>query len=258
MDEKLRLVFILIILIFMLFLINYQFLDSLIIKNFNERKTIFVDRVIDGDTIVFNKTSIRLLGINSPEKGEEYSSEATKFLRNLVLNKSVELEFGKDKYDRYKRILAYLFIDNKNINLRLVEKGFANFYFPSEKDKYYSEFKEAWENCKENLCEKSKHKCSECIELEELNYKDQIVILRNSCSFNCELTNWKIKDEGRKNFIFPKFILESHKEVKIIVLNGINTQSTLFWTGKDYVWTSSGDTLFLRDNDNRLVLWENY
>jgi len=32
----------------------------------------------------------------------------------------------------------------------------------------------------------------------------------------------------------------------------------LFWKGKDYVWTSTGDTLFLRDDEGKLVLWEMY
>jgi len=61
----------LIFLIFILFIINYSFLDKKIEEFLIEGKEAIIERVIDGDTIVIeNKTSVRLLGINSPEKGE--------------------------------------------------------------------------------------------------------------------------------------------------------------------------------------------
>ena len=134
------------------------------------RESVLVNHVIDGDTIKSNQTSIRLLGINSPEKGELYHLEAKEFLENEILNKTVLLEYGKERTDQYKRTLAYVYFENKNINLELVEKGFANYYFPSGKDYYYSDFEKAWEKCIEkniNLCEKSEHICAGCIFLEE-------------------------------------------------------------------------------------------
>jgi len=199
------------------------------------------------------------LGINTPERGQEYYQEPKVFLEDLVLNKTVKLEFGKDKYDKYNRLLAYVFLDEENINIKLIENGFANFYFPSGKDIHYNDFKKAWEDCiKENinLCKKSEDKCSDCVELKEFNYKNQYTIFYNKCGFDCELTEWKIKDEGRKNFVFPEFILEKNKEIKIKVGEGINNQETLFWKDERYVWTSSGDTLFLRDDKGGLVLWK--
>ena len=126
---------------------------------------------------------------------------------------------------------------------------------------HYEEFKEAWEKCvkeNKNLCEKSTNICSECIELKKLQHKDQEVIFYNKCSFNCDLTSWEIKDEGRKRFIFPKFILQSGKEIKIKVGIGENNEERLFWKDETYVWTKSGDTLFLRDSKEKLVLWQNY
>ena len=222
---------------------------------------VHVERVIDGDTIVADNNSTRLLGINSPEKGELYYEEAKEFLENLILNKSVRLKFGKDKYDRYNRVLAYVYFENKNVNLEIVKQGLANFYFPSGKDVYYSDFKKAWEECVNdniNLCEASVDECAECVKLNELNYNSQTVVLYNKCNLQCDLTGWNIKDEGRKNFIFPSFILESQKEVIIEVGEGTNTNNKLFWTGETYVWTRSGDSLFLRDEDGKLVLWESY
>ena len=243
------------------FIINYSFLDKALENFLIDSETVRVERIIDGDTIIINQTSVRLLGINSPERGETYYPEAKEFLEELILNKTVKLEFGREKYDKYKRILAYVFISNENINLKLVEEGFANFYFPSGKDFYYNDFESSWKKCVENnknLCEKSKNVCLECIELKNFDVKNQEIIFHNSCNFNCDLSKWEIKDEGRKSFIFPDFVLESKNGVKIIVEEGNNNEENLFWKNEEYVWTKSGDTLFLRDDKGRLVLWENY
>jgi micrococcal nuclease len=232
------------------------------VKNFlSDSKILKIDRIIDGDTVEVNGTSIRLLGMNTPERGELYYSEAKEFLEKLILNKTVMLESGKEEYDRYNRMLAYIFLNRENINLKLVEEGFANFYFPSGKDIHYNKFIEAWNICIENnknLCEHSNNVCSKCIELKELYHKNQEISFYNKCDFDCELTNWNIKDEGRKNFIFPEFVLKSKGQIKIIVNEGLDDKYNLFWGNEEYVWTKSGDTLFLRDSAGKLVLWESY
>lgn len=251
----------LISLIILLIAINYSWLDSLVINSFSNYEFAKIDRVIDGDTIKSNETSIRFLGINTPEKKEKYYQEAKDFLEQKVLNKTVQLEYGKDKTDRYNRSLAYVFLNNKNVNIELIESGLANYYFPSGKDVYYNDFKEAWETClknNKNLCEKSKNICAECIKLKEFNYNSQEVVFYNSCDYDCDLNNWKIKDEGRKNFIFSSFNLKPKNEIKIKVGEGVNNEEILFWTGEEYVWTKTGDTLFLRDSDGKLILWEGY
>ena len=72
MKNKRREIFLLILLIGILITMNYNFFDSLL----NKRETAVVERVIDGDTFVVNGTSVRLLGMNSPERGEKYYLEA--------------------------------------------------------------------------------------------------------------------------------------------------------------------------------------
>ena len=148
------------------------------------------------------------------------------------------------------------------MNIELIEKGLANPYFPSKKDENHKEFLRAWERCSLksiNLCEKSANPCAECIILEEFNFEKEEIILKNNCSFSCDLENWTIKDEGRKIFIFPEFLLKSNFQVRIIVGNKISSSlNTLYWEDEEYVWTDSGDTLFLRDSEKKLVLWENY
>lgn len=249
-----------VVLFLILFILFYSPLDNLLEKEFGQNRIAVVERIIDGDTIQASGITIRLLGINTPEKGEKYYNEAKEFLEKEILNKTIELKFGKEKKDLYNRTLAYVFFQGENINKKIISNGFANAYFPSGKDAYFSQFIEEWEKCVEkniNYCEKSKNICAICIKLKELNYDEQKVVLRNICGFECNLVEWKIKDEGRKKFIFPEFILEPNKEIAIIV--GENQmKDSLLWEREDYVWTKTGDTLFLRDSEGKLVLWQNY
>jgi len=252
---------ILILLVLLLIIINYNFLDEKIGNIFSEKETIVVKRIIDGDTIEAKNQSIRLLGMNTPERGEPFYEEAKEFLESLILNKTVKLEFGKEKYDKYRRLLGYVFLNGENVNIKLVEEGLANIYFPSGKDKYYDKFLDSWEKCIENnqnLCEDSDNYCKECVELKSLNVKSQEIIFYNKCSFDCNFKDWEIKDEGRKKFIFDDFVLNKNEEVRIIVGEGIDGKNKLFWKDESYVFTKTGDTIFLRDDKGKLILWENY
>jgi len=235
--EKKRDINLLIILLIVLFAINYPFLDEFLKNLFTESETAHIERIIDGDTVEAENRneSIRLLGINTPERGEFLYLEAKEFLESMVLNKTVVLKFGKDRYDKYDRTLAYVFLDNKNVNQELVEKGFANYYFPSGRDIYYKDFLNAWKICIENnvnLCEKSDDVCSECIKIKNSN------TITNTCSFSCDINGWKIKAEGRNNTVFSDEIFGRGEEISF-----------------ELPLASTGDTIFLWDSKGKLVLW---
>jgi endonuclease YncB( thermonuclease family) len=94
-------------------------------------------RVTDGDTITVTqngfKTTIRLVGIDAPEKsrkkhepGQPFSQNSTKFLAGMILNKDVEVKnYGTD---RYGRTLGVVYLDGKNVNLEMVKAGLAEVY----------------------------------------------------------------------------------------------------------------------------------
>ena len=191
---------ILISLVVLLVILNYNFLDSKVESFFlgdQSEKTV-VERIIDGDTIVTEIGNVRLLGINTPERGERGFLEAKVFLENLILNKSVVLEYVGPREDKYGRILAYVFLEGGNINLKLVENGFGNYYFYDGRDIYSEDLEEAWNSCisKEiNLCGPSDHECSKCISIEG----EKIV---NQCGFSCNIEAWEVKEEGRDKFVF--------------------------------------------------------
>ncbi len=249
------------ILFLAIFAVVYFPLDTFLKKAFDSSQEGIVKRAVDGDTIELQTgEKVRLLGINTPEKGEEYSLEAKEFLEKELLNKSVVLRFGKEKADLYNRTLAYVFVEKENINQKIISKGFANAYFPSGKDAYSESFLREWENCVNNninYCEKSKNICAQCIALKELSCTEQKIILRNICGIKCDLTSWQIKDEGRKKFVFPEFVLEPNNEIEVVVGKN-HSDKDFIWEKETYVWTETGDTAFLRDEKNKIVFWKNY
>lgn len=91
--------------------------------------TVFVSKVIDGDTIELKDgVRIRLTGINAPDKGDLYYQEATDKLKTLVEGKTVILESDVEDKDSHCRPLRYVFVDDLFINLQLVKEGYATTY----------------------------------------------------------------------------------------------------------------------------------
>ncbi|OCX42351.1 hypothetical protein A7X81_03955 [Campylobacter ornithocola] len=108
-----------------------------------------VSRVIDGDTIEAKfeneKLKIRLFGIDAPESDQAYGKMAKQFLNAIVLNKEVVLSV-KDE-DKYGRILAIVYLNDKDINQIMVKNGFA-WAYEHYSDLYINEQNYAKENKK--------------------------------------------------------------------------------------------------------------
>ena len=96
-----------------------------------------VIQVTDGDTIVVikkdKKYTIRLNGIDAPEKKQFYGQEVKKTLSNKLLNKTVRIEWTEK--DKYGRTLGNVFLDKKSINKWLIEEGYAWHYKKYSKSK---------------------------------------------------------------------------------------------------------------------------
>ncbi|MBF7067206.1 thermonuclease family protein [Campylobacter volucris] len=84
-------------------------------------------KVIDGDTIEVKTNDkeiiVRLFGIDAPEKDQSYGQMSQKFLNAIVLNKEVVLSM-KDE-DKYGRILAIVYLNDRDVNQVMVANGYA-------------------------------------------------------------------------------------------------------------------------------------
>ena len=114
--------------------------DSCQLVTESKAEKAIVKWVYDGDTLLItdrngkNKRKIRVIGIDTPEvkhhqqKAQLYGAKAREELRVLLkdVNYQIFLEFDKEKYDRYKRILAHVYLANgKSISEWLLQRGFA-------------------------------------------------------------------------------------------------------------------------------------
>ena len=128
--EKFFLSIILILALFFLYFFDYR--ESNITY---EPEKSFVTNVIDGDTIVVSGGErVRFLGMDTPEKGEPYYKEAKTRVEQLIEQKEIFLVREKEDKDKYDRLLRYIFLNDTNINLLLVQEGLARCYFYEESE----------------------------------------------------------------------------------------------------------------------------
>lgn len=123
-----------------------------------------VVRVIDGDTIqIESGEEVRLIGIDCPEVGDsdklyrqaeqlhmdvrsvrEMAQKAAGFTSTLVYGRQIRLELDAEQYDKYSRLLAYVFLpDGAMLNELIVRKGYALLLTIPPNVKYQQRFKEA-------------------------------------------------------------------------------------------------------------------
>ncbi|MDD4893890.1 MAG: thermonuclease family protein [Candidatus Omnitrophica bacterium] len=133
---------------------------------------ITVSRVIDGDTLQLESGErVRLIGIDTPEmhesnklyrdsqrSGEDTNTiqklgkEAFQFTRKLVEGKRVSLEFDVEKYDKYNRLLAYVYLKAGGtfVNAEIIKQGYASLMTIPPNLKYESLFKKLYEEARAN------------------------------------------------------------------------------------------------------------
>ncbi len=129
-----------------------------------------VSRVIDGDTIVLSDgRKVRLTGVDTPEvyfsdkllkdskrSGEDVKTiqalgrRASAFTKELCLGKKVRLEYDADRFDRYKRTLAYVYLeDGTFVNQKIMQEGFAQVLTVPPNVKYTDLFLKAQNEARE-------------------------------------------------------------------------------------------------------------
>ncbi len=139
-------------------------------RNYNY-SDVLVTRAVDGDTLVLESGErVRLIGIDTPEMHEskklyrdaqrtkqdvttiqKLGGRAYEFTKGLVEGKRVSLEFDVEKYDRYKRLLAYVYLkDGTFVNAKIVEEGYASLMTYPPNVKYADLFLKLYREAREN------------------------------------------------------------------------------------------------------------
>lgn len=118
-----------------------------------------VVKVVDGDTVILNRSgkhvTCRLIGLNTPETvhpgmvPQPYGKEASDYLKWWIEGKTVRVDYeypqgDRKRYDRYDRLLVYLWADKGRqlVNLEMVKRGYGRFE-SGYRTKYRDDFKAA-------------------------------------------------------------------------------------------------------------------
>lgn len=89
-----------------------------------------VTHVVDGDTFDARRGGdterVRLIGVDTPERGECGYGEAADALAGMIDGADVALRKGAPTdTDRYGRLLRYAEVDGSDVGLALIERGLA-------------------------------------------------------------------------------------------------------------------------------------
>ena len=104
----------------------------------SQNEWVEVSKFVDGDTFWITNTKeqqekIRLIGVDAPESRRSgrkeigfYGREASAYVERILNGQKIRLEYDVGRYDRYKRTLAYVYLqDGTFLNAHLVENGYA-------------------------------------------------------------------------------------------------------------------------------------
>lgn len=106
-----------------------------------ESRTVTVEYVIDGDTIIVDRDErVRFLGIDAPEvdhggnEEEPCGAEATQFVADALDGQTATLieDPTQPATDRYGRTLAYVEAGGEDLSAQLLDAGLAEVYMAAD------------------------------------------------------------------------------------------------------------------------------
>ncbi len=88
---------------------------------------------------------VRLLRINTPERGQPGYKEAKTELDLLMSGRTARVEFEQDKpqRDKYGRLLVYVYAGETFVNLEMVRRGWSKHETRFGTGKYKAQFEQA-------------------------------------------------------------------------------------------------------------------
>jgi micrococcal nuclease len=182
---------------------------------------------------------VRYLGINAPESGEPFFTEATRENERWVAGRTVKLEFDVQAQDRYQRLLAYVWVNGQLVNEEIVRNGYAVSETIQPDVKYQDLIlkaeKEAREHCRglwANLCSsKSDTSCIKIVNInadapgnDNENKNGEWIEIKNTCQQAILMKDWLLKDSSASNrYRFKDFTLEPGQNVLLYSGCGVDS-----------------------------------
>ncbi|WP_135303852.1 lamin tail domain-containing protein [Haloarcula amylovorans] len=273
------------------------------------RTTVSVTAVVDGDTIRIEydngtRDTVRLVGVDTPEVNAENDPaefegvpttaagseclrgagiDASNFAKNRLLGETVEIAFdpATERRGYYDRLLAYVVVDDRLFNYRLVTTGHARVYDESpftRKDRFLeaeSAAREArkglWQCVDPDSVDRSTptvtvsesglvvagiHADAEGNDNENLN--DEYVVFANRGDDSISLSGWTVTDGADHRYTFGESTLAPGERVTLYTGSGSDTERERYWGANGAVWNNGGDTITVQNADGTVVLERSY
>ncbi|MBX0296338.1 lamin tail domain-containing protein [Haloarcula nitratireducens] len=268
-----------------------------------------VTAVVDGDTIRVRydngtEDTVRLVGVDTPEVNAENDPaefegipttaagteclrgagiDASNFAKTHLLGETAEIAFdpATERRGYYDRLLAYVVVDDRLFNYRLVATGHARVYDESpftRKDRFLeaeSAAREArlglWQCVDPGSVDRSTptvtasesglvvagvHADAEGNDNENLN--GEYVVFANRGDDAISLSGWTVTDGADHRYTFGDYALAPGERVTLYTGSGSDTERERYWGASGAVWNNGGDTITVRDADGTVVLERSY
>ena len=226
-----------------------------------------VVKILDGDTFdLGNGERVRIIGINTPEKGRPFSDEATDALSEIIMGREVTLvnDSKNDDVDTSGRLLRHVYVDETLVNYEMIRTGMA-FWYPyssgTDMDESYQEAQEAAENDHAGLWTESQYNITiDYIEYdpEGSEVDGEYLIITNHDNYNINMEGWYLQDEAARTAYEFNYTLEINTSVRIYTGSGEDNQTTLFWGWYQGIWNNGGDMAILQDENGLMVDYYRY
>jgi endonuclease YncB( thermonuclease family) len=234
--------------------------------------TTHATRIIDGDTIEVSgqdgPESVRLIGIDTPEKGQFLFEEAKERLEKLIGGREILLQPDETDRDKYGRLLRYVFLNRTElVNIMLVREGLATALIYPPDDEYEKELLEAEAEARNRgigLWDYMEIPDVFCIGIfyfkynaigdDRENLNDEYIEFRNKCEYAVEMTGWTVDDRAGHSYTFPEFTAQAKTKFKLHTGKGTDGQASLYWGSSMPVWNNGGDEMRMEKPDGQLVL----
>jgi len=228
--------------------------------------------VLDGDSMEIEVDGIveevRLLGINAPEGDECFGDEARDALINLIADRDLVLVTGSgDDIDQYGRLLRYVYVDEENVNGRMLAEG--NAVTLQGDHRYNDEFVEIgnlaagamlgmWAP---NACGPAPPPGATITDVEydppgpdDERLNDEYVTITNDGAKPLNLAGWTLRDESSRNrYSFKGLNLKPGEAVTVRTGCGEDRPDTVYWCSERPIWSNGGDTAILQDRHGNVV-----
>ena len=218
-----------------------------------------VSAVLDGDTIRLSDGQVvRYFGLNSPEYGQPFAEQAKRYNEQLVLGKQVRVVGARPKFDRYQRLLAYVYVENSLVNTRLIRAGWAHVFIldPFDRaDDWLRLQRDAqatgrgmWRTVEGPLKITLVH--ADAPGDDRHNPNGEYIRICNISPQPVELDGFAVQDEKNHRYVFPTGRLQPGYTALLSSGPGSTSvrhgQYRFHWGGGP-VWNNTGDTAFLFD-----------